>query len=200
MALLRACFAVTCAHVLCSVQRLCLARSVLDSSCARRAGERRRWESSPLQTAPHSAAPLAPPPFPPLRRYAERLVITRPVTISSLPGAAVEVAWETPEPYQSTVECSGVAGEVVLRGLRVRHASPSIANNYAVRLAVRAYVCVCGGVGAGAGLWGGLVGRPVGGWREGRGPWIGGSSSRVCSAILLLLPMLGVPPGLLWMP
>lgn len=67
-------------------------------------------------------------------RYVERLTITQPVSIVAAPGAVVEVAWQTAEPYQATVECSGVRGPVLLRGLRIRHSSPSIANNYAVRL------------------------------------------------------------------
>ena len=41
-------------------------------------------------------------------------------------------------PYEATVEVGPVAGDavVVLSGLRIRHSSPSIANNYAVRLEV----------------------------------------------------------------
>ena len=68
-------------------------------------------------------------------RYVERLLPTRAVTIAAAPGEAVEVAWATQEPYRATVEVVGVVG-VVLRGLRVRHSSPSVANNYAVRLEV----------------------------------------------------------------
>lgn len=68
-------------------------------------------------------------------RYTERLVITQPVTIRAAPGEAVEVAWTTGEPYQATLECGpGVEGGVLLQGLRVKHSSPSVANNYAVRL------------------------------------------------------------------
>ena len=74
-------------------------------------------------------------------QYRERLVVTQPVSIIAAPGAAVEVIWATTEPYQAAIECSGVqeAGAVLVRGLRVRHASPSIANNYAVKLSVSVY-------------------------------------------------------------
>lgn len=70
-------------------------------------------------------------------RYAERLALTRPVTIRAAADEAVEVVWETQQPYQATVEAGPELGEaaVVLQGLRIRHSSPSIANNYAVRLA-----------------------------------------------------------------
>ncbi|KAL4458954.1 hypothetical protein ABPG75_013819 [Micractinium tetrahymenae] len=72
-------------------------------------------------------------------RYAERLVLTRPVTIRAAADEAVEVVWQTPEPYRATVEAGPELGEqpgaAVLQGLRIRHSSPSIANNYAVRLA-----------------------------------------------------------------
>lgn len=58
-------------------------------------------------------------------------------------GAEVEVVSTTREPYQATVEVDATAfagtapaGAVVVRGLRIRHSSPSVANNYAVRLAV----------------------------------------------------------------
>ena len=85
------------------------------------------------------------------RRYNERLVVTRPVTIAAAPGADVEVAWSTREPYQAVVEVDPAlgqgleaAGAVALRRLRLRHASPSIANNYAVRLVVSALLLMCG--------------------------------------------------------
>lgn len=86
---------------------------------------------------PYPAAPL------PCCRYAERLVLTRPVTIQASPGDAVELTWQSSEPYQSTIEVDASVypeladpAAVVLQGLRVRHSSPSIANNYAVRLVV----------------------------------------------------------------
>ncbi|KAI3436204.1 hypothetical protein D9Q98_002258 [Chlorella vulgaris] len=69
-------------------------------------------------------------------RYVERLIITQPVLIAAAPGEVVEVSWHTDKPYQPAIECSGVqgAGAVLVRGLRVRHSSKSVANNYAVRL------------------------------------------------------------------
>lgn len=69
-------------------------------------------------------------------RYLERLVITQPVSITAAPGAAVEVAWQTGAPYEAAVEVLGVRqpDAVLLRGLRIRHSSKSVANNYAVRL------------------------------------------------------------------
>lgn len=85
------------------------------------------------------------PTFPPLnrRRYAERLVITRPVTIAAAAGDDVELAWSTQSPYEATIEVDAslgsgleMPGAVALRGLRLRHSSPSIANNYAVHLVV----------------------------------------------------------------
>lgn len=81
----------------------------------------------------------------PLHRYPERLVITKPVTIRAAPGQAVELSWDSNQPYEATVEVDAAAnpgagleapGAVVLQGLRLRHSSPSVANNYAVRLAV----------------------------------------------------------------
>ncbi len=79
----------------------------------------------------------------PCRSYPERLIITRPVSIQAAPDEAVELTWQSSEPYQSTIEVdASVYPElaeptaVLLQGLRVRHSSPSIANNYAVRLVV----------------------------------------------------------------
>lgn len=42
----------------------------------------------------------------------------------------MEVVWATEQPYQSVVDCT--ARGVTLRGLTLRHASPSVANNYCV--------------------------------------------------------------------
>ena len=73
-------------------------------------------------------------------------MLARPVTIRAAPEEAVELSWQSSEPYQSTVEVDALVhpelaepGAVVLQGLRVRHASPSIANNYGVRLVVSAW-------------------------------------------------------------
>ena len=40
------------------------------------------------------------------------------------------VVWETQKPYESVLQSS--APGAVVRGLRLRHSSPSVANNYAV--------------------------------------------------------------------
>ncbi|KAG2491218.1 hypothetical protein HYH03_010428 [Edaphochlamys debaryana] len=65
-------------------------------------------------------------------RYRERLVLTRPISIRAWPKyAPVELVWETPQPYQSTLQLEA-QGEVLLEGLTVRHSSKSVANNYAV--------------------------------------------------------------------
>ena len=65
-------------------------------------------------------------------------MITRPVTIRAAPGAAVEVSWNSSQPYEATVEVDGTVGggldapgTVVLQGLRLRHSNPSVANNWA---------------------------------------------------------------------
>ena len=41
------------------------------------------------------------------------------------------LVWETNRPYEAVVEASAPGG-AVLRGLRLRHSSPSVANNAAV--------------------------------------------------------------------
>jgi hypothetical protein len=91
------------------------------------------------------------------RRYPERLLITKPVTLQAAEGAAVQVAWETDRPYESTVECS--ADGVALLGLAIAHRSPSIANNYAVRLLscdARLQGCtITSATGSGVGIEGG---------------------------------------------
>lgn len=63
--------------------------------------------------------------------YGERLILTRPIVLEVEPGGgAVTLTHDTELPYEATVqvECTGVT----LRGLQVRHSSPSIAGNYAV--------------------------------------------------------------------
>lgn len=64
--------------------------------------------------------------------YPERLVLDKPLTIAAVPGELVKVSWSSSEPYQAAVEV--LANGVTLRGLQVRHRSPSIANNAAVRV------------------------------------------------------------------
>lgn len=46
------------------------------------------------------------------------------------------VVWETSEPYQAVLEAGPGAGGTLVRGLTLRHQSPSVANNYAVFLPV----------------------------------------------------------------
>lgn len=68
-------------------------------------------------------------PHPP-HRYAERLALTRPVTIRAAADEAVEVVWETQQPYQATVEAGPELGEaaVVLQGLRIRQVPAQLAS------------------------------------------------------------------------
>ena len=49
------------------------------------------------------------------------------------------VVWETSEPYKAVLEGSPAAGGALVRGLTLRHRSPSVANNYAVFLQVNAH-------------------------------------------------------------
>lgn len=65
--------------------------------------------------------------------YREKLFIERPVTVQAAPGEAVELVWETEDHYEPVISCAGAEG-VRLVGLSIRHASPSVANNYAVFL------------------------------------------------------------------
>jgi len=62
--------------------------------------------------------------------YPERVVVTQAVILQAAPGAEVILEHTTELPYEATlqVECEGVT----LRGLTVRHSSPSIAANYAL--------------------------------------------------------------------
>ena len=90
-------------------------------------------------------------------RYAERLLVDKAVELRPAPGAHVEIVWETDRPYESTIVCTADGAVVV--GLTVRHASPSIANNYAVQLAgcsVRIESCdISSATGSGLGVEGG---------------------------------------------
>ena len=56
---------------------------------------------------------------------------TAPWLTPAAQGAAVTLLWETAAPYEAVVEAAA-GGGVTLRGLRLRHASPSVANNAAV--------------------------------------------------------------------
>ena len=66
-------------------------------------------------------------------KYAERLLIDKAVTLAAAPGATVEISWQTEEHYESTIVCTAEEG-VTLERIIIRHASPSVANNYAVQL------------------------------------------------------------------
>ncbi len=66
-------------------------------------------------------------------RYRERLLISKRVAVEAAPGAKVVVEWRSGKPYECAVGSAGPCGGV-LRGLAVRHSSPSVANNYAVFL------------------------------------------------------------------
>lgn len=68
-----------------------------------------------------------------VRRYNERLVISKRVRIAADGSGPVTLAWSTTEPYQAAVESQGLHGASV-SGLTIRHRSPSVANNYAVFL------------------------------------------------------------------
>ncbi len=92
--------------------------------------------------------------------YRERLVLEKPVTIEAELGADVEVRHETSSPYESVADVS-VPG-VTLRGLRLRHASKSVAQNYAVLVREGARLAlercdVASATGTGLGVEGGLV-------------------------------------------
>lgn len=72
--------------------------------------------------------------------YRERLLISTSVCIEAATdivddGKIVEIAWETDNPYESTVTCHANGSEttsIYLKNLVLSHKSPSIANNYAV--------------------------------------------------------------------
>jgi len=77
--------------------------------------------------------------------YNERLVLDKSIHLTAVPGERVEVVWETSQPYESTIEVMGKQGDtIIIGGLSVRHASPSIANNYAVHILEGAYVQIEG--------------------------------------------------------
>ena len=63
--------------------------------------------------------------------YRERIVIEKAVFIQSTGNGNASIIWETNQPYESTIEilCDGV----VISGISIRHRSPSIASNYAVK-------------------------------------------------------------------
>lgn len=64
--------------------------------------------------------------------YKERVTVSAgsSVTLQADPPGSATLDWSTTKPYESVVEVRG--GQAVLKGLRLRHASKSVANNYAV--------------------------------------------------------------------
>jgi len=91
--------------------------------------------------------------------YKERLLISKAVSIEAAPGAQPVVEWRTGKPYECTVGSVGPTG-AVLRGLTIRHASKSVANNYAVFLQtsnLELRECdITSSTGAGIGIEGGI--------------------------------------------
>jgi len=63
--------------------------------------------------------------------YRERLIISKPLTLEA--HGKVEVVWQTEEHYEPALTCETADG-VIVKSFAFKHASPSIANNYAVFL------------------------------------------------------------------
>ena len=57
------------------------------------------------------------------------------VAAAAVQGAKVVVTWETSSPYQPVLHCTSGC-HAAIRGITMRHASPSVADNYAVHLQV----------------------------------------------------------------
>jgi nitrous oxidase accessory protein NosD len=70
--------------------------------------------------------------------YRERLVISRPVTLITAArgeddlATITTLAWSTNDHYESAINIKSPA--VVLSGLNIQHSSPSIADNFAVKI------------------------------------------------------------------
>jgi hypothetical protein len=62
--------------------------------------------------------------------YAERIVVTKDVTLSA-PSATASIQWKTTQPYESTVTVRPGA-RLKLENVSIRHSSPSVANNYSI--------------------------------------------------------------------
>ncbi len=92
--------------------------------------------------------------------YGERLVIAKAVTIEAAAGAEgrVVIEHQTELPYEATVQVD--APGVALRGLKLRHASPSVASDYCVLIRGGAELERCdisSATGSGLGVEGGVV-------------------------------------------
>ena len=60
-----------------------------------------------------------------------RLIISQSITLRGAGAGRTTIEWRTGSPYESTVEvAAGVSAHI--SGLTIAHASPSVANNYAV--------------------------------------------------------------------
>ena len=85
--------------------------------------------SAALAVAPRGATVLVKP-----GSYTERLIVRQPMKLLAEPGATL--SWTSDKPYEAalTIDLSGAeaAGDVIISGLKVRHFSPSIAQNYGV--------------------------------------------------------------------
>jgi len=64
--------------------------------------------------------------------YRERLILDKAVVLKASEPGTVSLEHVTSKPYESTVEV--VVGGVQIEGVRIRHSSKSIANNYGVYL------------------------------------------------------------------
>ena len=65
--------------------------------------------------------------------YRERLVVDKRVTVRAAAGADVTLEWVVDRPYESAVVVPR-GGSLALAGVAVRHASPSVANDFAVHV------------------------------------------------------------------
>jgi len=66
--------------------------------------------------------------------FRERLQISNagtPVTIEAVPRGQATLTWETDRPYEAALELAPGA-KALVRGLNIRHAGKSVANNYAI--------------------------------------------------------------------
>ena len=67
----------------------------------------------------------------PDRIYRARVIVQdRELLLEGGPGTVLE--WQTDDHYEAVAEVVGVQGSLRLRGIQLRHRSPSVANNYAV--------------------------------------------------------------------